>query len=103
MLPKAFPTMKTSLRNLFNYEKNHTIYYRHIGYRSCISEVTTSPISGACKVTGCSGQICSDEDVITTCEYKEEFACYRTAKCERQANGQCGWTQTPTLQACLVK
>ena len=59
--------------------------------------------AAACRIGGCSGQICSDEDVITTCEYKEEYACYKTAKCERQANGQCGWTQTPTLQACLVK
>ena len=24
--------------------------------------------TGACKVTGCSGQICSDEEVVTTCE-----------------------------------
>ena len=55
----------------------------------------------SCKPTGCSGQICSDQDVITTCEYREEYACYKTAKCERQSNGQCGWTQTPELQGCL--
>jgi hypothetical protein len=57
---------------------------------------------GPCYVGGCSGHICSDEkDVASTCEYKEEYACYKTAKCERQTSGQCGWTQTPTLQACL--
>lgn len=54
-----------------------------------------------CQVTGCSGQICADQDVITTCEARKEYACYETATCERQADGQCGWTETPELQACL--
>lgn len=57
---------------------------------------------GGCHVGGCSGQVCSDrEGVITTCEWREEYACYATATCERQANGQCGWTETPELAACL--
>ena len=54
-----------------------------------------------CKKTGCSSQVCSDEDVITTCEWRSEYECYRKATCERQANGECGWTQTPELRACL--
>lgn len=54
-----------------------------------------------CKKTGCSGQVCSDQDVMTTCEYKPEYACYKKAACERQANGDCGFTQTPELVACL--
>jgi hypothetical protein len=29
-----------------------------------------------CMKTGCSGQVCSDQEVITTCEYKTEFECY---------------------------
>ena len=57
---------------------------------------------GECFVGGCSGQVCSDrDDVITTCEWREEYACYQTATCERQADGACGWTQTEELQACL--
>lgn len=56
-----------------------------------------------CKITGCSGQLCSDEDVRTTCEFKEEYACYKTAKCERQEDGKCGWTPTEELVACLSK
>lgn len=57
----------------------------------------------SCYIGGCSGQICSErEGVASTCEYKEEYACYKAATCERQSNGQCGWTQTPELQACLV-
>lgn len=62
----------------------------------------SSPIvQGGCKVTGCSGQVCSDEEVITTCEWREEYACYKTAKCERQADDKCGWTMTDELAACM--
>ena len=54
-----------------------------------------------CKKTGCSSQVCSDEEVITTCEFKKEYECYQKAACERQANGDCGFTPTPELTACL--
>lgn len=62
-----------------------------------------SVVSEKCLVTGCSGQICSDEDVITTCEYKDEYVCYKTAKCEKQEDGTCGWTPTEDLVTCLGK
>jgi len=65
--------------------------------------ISPTPIPVAqCRATGCSSQVCADQDVITTCEFRPEFACYRTARCERQAGGQCGWTMTPELQACLT-
>ncbi len=54
-----------------------------------------------CFKTGCSGQVCADEEVVTTCEFRPEYECYKTAKCERQANGQCGFTDTPELRRCL--
>lgn len=57
---------------------------------------------GECFATGCSGQVCADESVVTTCEYRPEYACYDTATCERQAGGECGWTETPELDACLA-
>jgi hypothetical protein len=58
---------------------------------------------GACFVGGCSGQVCSEhEGVITTCEFRPEYACYETATCERQADGACGWTETAELNACLA-
>jgi hypothetical protein len=57
--------------------------------------------AAACRATGCSGQICADEDVITTCEFREEYACYQAATCERQTDGTCGFTATPELEACL--
>lgn len=59
------------------------------------------PPDKPCIKTGCSGQVCSDEDVITTCEFRPEYECYQKAKCERQANGQCGFTDTPELRRCL--
>lgn len=54
-----------------------------------------------CLKTGCSGQVCADEEAITTCEYLPEYECYKTAKCERQINGECGWTQAPELLLCI--
>jgi hypothetical protein len=58
--------------------------------------------TGGCFVGGCSSEVCSDEpNTVSSCIYREEFACYKTAKCERQASGQCGWTKTPKLLSCL--
>ncbi len=59
------------------------------------------PTTKACVVSGCSGQICSDEQVMSTCEFKEAYACYKTARCERQTSGKCGWTETNELLSCL--
>lgn len=56
-----------------------------------------------CRATGCSGQICADEDVATTCEFLKEYTCYKTARCERQSDGQCGWTMSNELKSCLDK
>lgn len=64
---------------------------------------STPPVAKACIVTGCSSQLCAEEKVISTCEYREEYACYKTAACERQASGKCGWTETAALRTCLSK
>lgn len=64
----------------------------------------TSSNSGKCYIGGCSSQICSDQEgVASTCEYREEYACYQSATCERQSNGQCGWTETSALRECLLR
>jgi hypothetical protein len=55
-----------------------------------------------CKKTGCSGIVCAEEDVVSTCEFKPEYACYQQATCERQPDGACGWTKTAELDACLA-
>lgn len=57
-----------------------------------------------CIRTGCSGHICanaSDGALVSTCEWREEYACYKTARCEKQGNGQCGWTPSESLSSCL--
>jgi hypothetical protein len=54
-----------------------------------------------CMKTGCSSQVCSDQEVITTCEFRPEYECYRRAACERQRNGECGFTMTRELSDCL--
>lgn len=61
----------------------------------------TTRATKACVVTGCSGQMCADEEAMTTCEYRADYACYKTARCERQPTGACGWTETPALRACV--
>jgi hypothetical protein len=59
--------------------------------------------SEGCFVGGCSSQVCSEQEgIITTCEFRPEYACYQQATCERQADGGCGWTETPALEACLA-
>ncbi len=63
---------------------------------------TVTDTNNACYRGGCSSQICSDQpNMMSTCEFKEEYACYRNALCERQLDNRCGWTQTPDLRTCL--
>lgn len=60
--------------------------------------------SGGCVRAGCGGQLCvrAGEEPVTTCEERPEYACYREARCERQADGTCGFTSTPELERCLA-
>lgn len=62
--------------------------------------------ANGCAVAGCSGQLCvaaiEAGNIMTTCEFRAEYACYREASCEPQPNGECGWTQTPELKQCLA-
>ena len=71
--------------------------------------VTASPsvtqlkcqVDSDCVTDGCSGQICRsklDESVMTTCEWKEEYACYKKEGCLCQS-GQCAWSAQTT--ACV--
>ncbi len=56
----------------------------------------------SCIVTGCSGQLCADEPLATTCEWLPQYACYRDARCGRFGpGGACAWEPTPELAACL--
>jgi hypothetical protein len=74
--------------------------------RTPVPTLDTNPapvVKEKCYIGGCSGQICSDQEgVASDCMYRPEYTCYKTATCERQSSGQCGWTETPALQACLT-
>lgn len=56
----------------------------------------------ACRKTGCSSHICADRDMMTTCEFRPEYACYAAATCERGADGTCGFRKTAALTSCLA-
>lgn len=63
-------------------------------------------IGNECVKAGCSGQLCvnkGDQPVITTCEWKEEYGCYKLATCETQANGKCGFTWNTEFRQCMAK
>jgi hypothetical protein len=80
--------------------------YAHRG--ACESTADAGPSeggggnTGGCMRTGCSGQLCADMPLASTCEFLPEYACYASATCERQSDGRCGWTMTPALTACLA-
>lgn len=65
-----------------------------------------SIVSNGCVVAGCSGQLCVSANeagnIVTTCEYRAEYACYKEAHCGPQTDGTCGWSETPELQRCLT-
>lgn len=70
-----------------------------------VSSTTPREASNGCVVGGCSGQLCGEagasDSLISTCEFKEEYACYKKARCERQPTGMCGWTETSELKSCI--
>lgn len=58
----------------------------------------------ACVAGGCSSQLCIEEGSggISTCEWLAEYACYQDlGECARQADGECGWTESTELLECL--
>lgn len=61
-------------------------------------------VSKGCIVGGCNGELCSEktDEMNSICIARPEFQCYRTAVCERQPNGGCGWTKTRDLTNCLA-
>lgn len=61
------------------------------------------PPGRGCVRAGCGGQLCVEEgmDIASTCEWRPVYACYQEATCERQQNGQCGFTPTHELVECL--
>ena len=61
----------------------------------------TSQAKDGCVIGGCSGEICAEEEMASACIFNPKFECYKTATCERQSDGNCGWTETEKLASCL--
>ncbi len=56
-----------------------------------------------CITGGCSGIICQPRDaepVFTTCEYKEEYSCYKDIKCGC-VEGKCQWKKNREFELCI--
>jgi hypothetical protein len=82
---------------------------------SCTSHVTVvsndfevrEPVSRACQVSGCSGELCASEPLASICVFLPHYVCFRDAVCsERGDLGQrpgCGWERTKQLEACLAR
>jgi hypothetical protein len=71
---------------------------------SVVSEGACASEPIACVVGGCSSQVCTEdtgEPIITTCEFRPEYACLRESRCERQPDGACGWTPRAAYQLCI--
>jgi len=65
--------------------------------------VSDEPVS-RCVRAGCSGQLClpfGTDGGVTTCAFRPEYACYKQAACETNNAGQCAFTITPSVRACL--
>jgi hypothetical protein len=70
---------------------------------ACKWEIVECPKKTDCVVTGCSGQICAETDVASTCEWTESYACYKKyGICQRGGDGKCGWADTKELSSCLA-
>jgi hypothetical protein len=63
------------------------------------------PPGEGCVRAGCSDHLCVEEgmDIASTCEWRPVYECYQQASCERQLNGQCGFTPTHELLECLER
>ncbi len=71
--------------------------------RNGVPGVDAPVAQDGCHVGGCNNELCDDSSAsfVSDCVAKPEHACYRSAYCARQPDGQCGWTKTPKLVTCL--
>lgn len=58
-----------------------------------------------CATAGCSGQLCVSKDqakdIITTCEYKEEYECLKLSSCSCM-NNKCQWQENNEYLNCIA-
>ena len=61
-----------------------------------------STVSKKCKASGCSGEICSTEEVVSTCEFLPGMECIDLAGCG-MVDGECGWTLNEEAANCFIE
>ncbi len=67
----------------------------------CVDDVPDPP--DQCMATGCSGQLCADHDIGTTCEWLPHYVCFQDANCGPNGpGGACAWEHTDELTDCLA-
>ena len=60
-------------------------------------------VDSDCVTGGCSGTICQHKDerpIMTTCEFKPEYACYKQIGC-LCIDGSCMWDKTEEFDMCI--
>ncbi len=57
-----------------------------------------------CVHGGCSGQLCVEEgsDGVTTCEWRQVYACYQKARCARDTQGKCNFILDDDANECIA-
>ncbi len=59
-----------------------------------------------CVREGCNGTLCVEsgtEVPATNCRADERMGCFQDVTCERQADGQCGFTEREQIDACIAE
>lgn len=70
-------------------------------FAMCPTVNTNATAGDGCVITGCNSEVCSNEAAVSACVVLPQYACYKTARCEKQTDGTCGWTQTEELITCI--
>lgn len=67
-----------------------------------LNTIGTCESDSDCKVTGCNGELCSEQEMTSICMYKPEFECYSLTNC-KCINGGCAWEQTEEFLNCITE
>ncbi len=64
--------------------------------------VPMDPKDLPCVVTGCFGELCSEESQASSCEaWSTEYLCLDLTRCARTESGECSWLITETYAVCV--
>lgn len=78
---------------------DHTIL---VGRAVAPAQQGTASLSTPCVRSGCNGELCDSIALDSACIAKPTDACYAAARCERQTNGRCAFTEDTTLTQCIA-